>query len=201
MDSILSRKEPSRIPGPIHEFTFSVLNAIPTFHLEGSATRDLFVAALESEGDAVAFIGHSLTISARPEWNSVGLQLWDGYIVKRMTPDQPFGGNTIELNNTIIDTIRVQKKVVFIASCSPGPIFESLFDLGGGVPTRALILPVGDNTQTDLFYSAHAWRLMANALSRGQTVAQAVEAGNQYLSQNMQSLRFRVIGKQDVRIR
>jgi hypothetical protein len=150
--------------------------------------------------DAVAFIGHSLRPVGLDQ--SVGLQLADGFIVKRTTPQYgPVDGAPY----TIVDRIESNAKIVFVASCRIGPEFLSLWDINASTSNRALIVPVGTETETNLYAAALAWIAIATKLGvDGLPVGQAVAAGNVVLQNNgvpESELRFQVIGGTSVRIK
>jgi hypothetical protein len=174
--------------------------ANPLFYNVDAATRKSFTEELMKARDAVAFIGHSLRPVGLDQ--SVGLQLADGFIVKRTTPQYgPVDGAPY----TIVDRIESNAKIVFVASCRIGPEFLSLWDINASTSNRALIVPVGTETETNLYAAALAWIAIATKLGvDGLPVGQAVAAGNVVLQNNgvpESELRFQVIGGTSVRIK
>lgn len=170
-----------------------------TFFNVENAEANRFLSEAEKQVDALAFVGHSVSVPARPEWRSVGLLFYGSMsIVKQMSPEeQPYGPGGLAFT-IVVPTIRSAAKVVFIAACDTGPIFESVWGLGAS--GRALILPV--NEQTDLYWAAQAWRIMARSLSQpNTTVGAAVAAGNAFLATEDRTLRFKVVGDSNVRLR
>lgn len=164
------------------------------FFNAGQATARSFIDLVKVERDAVAFIGHSLLLEPS---GSVGLVLSGGAIVKQMSP-QPIGPFGVE-NDIRVVQIQTTPKIIFIAACDTRSVFESLWDISASTTNRALIVPTVP--LTDLYWSAQAWRKMADSLSKGKTVAAAVSDGNAYLAGNQVNLSFTVIGGSSVRIR
>lgn len=169
------------------------------YNPEGS-TLKAFKEELAKAQDAVGFIGHSVQ---HPQTGaSLGLRLIDAAIVKK-TPDPQYG--LPGALNEIVDVIDSNAKVVFIAACELGPLFLSLWNIDDNTTDRALIVPVGSETNTDLFAATIAWKeIVRSLINDRKTVSDAVTSGNFLLQLNgvpASRLRFRVIGGQSVRIR
>jgi hypothetical protein len=99
----------------------------------------------------------------------------------------------------IVQRIASKSRIIFIGACQTGDIFRSLWDIDSTVTNRSLIVPVG--ADTDLYWAAQAWRVIAAALGDGKTSGAVVAAGNAYLASGNRPLRFQIIGGQNVRIR
>ena len=170
------------------------------FFKADDAKLSTFKTEMARQQDLVGFIGHSL-LTPNPE-RSVGLKLIDGVIVKRMPPPQigDPGGLT-----EIVDRIESKARVIFIGACKLGPEFLSLWDIDQTTTNRALIVPVGSDTNTNLVAAAFVWRVIVDYMGRqGATVQDAVAAGNFKLQLEgvpESELRFQVIGGTGVRLR
>jgi hypothetical protein len=86
-----------------------------------------------------------------------------------------------------------------------GNDFLSLWNIDAATTDRALIVPVGTDTETNLYAAARAWRQIVDSLGKqGRTVQQAVDDANFILGtiENVPAsvLRFRVIGGANVRL-
>ena len=72
-----------------------------------------------------------------------------------------------------------------LATCFVGEEILSLFDVTAGTADKMLIVPENPNVTTDLVYAARfGWPTIANELSLGHTVGQAIAKANECLPIN-----------------
>jgi hypothetical protein len=101
--------------------------------------------------------------------------------------DEGDAGISIEILwrfTTAVPMIPSQARLVFIASCDVGNELKTWWNIDSNT-NRFLIVPNIQVYQlTDLYWGAQAWKLIAQLLRTGYTVAEAVAGANQMLVNN-----------------
>jgi hypothetical protein len=166
----------------------------------------------------VAFIGHSPEIVLPDNTvRSVGLCFWvsDNCIemTPRVDPRYPELAYTPIVGATLVDKLSTQAKVIFIGECASGPAFQALWDIDENTTQRSLIVPIVDvtkpaTTQVNLALAALVWVKIADKLTSGSTVQQAVSAANAFvdggnlcLHPEQCTTHWKIIGGANVRLK
>ncbi|MGE3845070.1 MAG: chitobiase/beta-hexosaminidase C-terminal domain-containing protein [Vicinamibacterales bacterium] len=162
---------------------------------------NLDVDPIPSRHDAIAFIGHGISMGFEPL--SIGLEFSDLDLIKAVgvppldlgsqyiNPDPGRGVATAWWEQAL--SVSSRAKVVFIGSCWGGAEFESWWNLGAG---RALVIAQQTGELVDMFLAQFAWRHIANSLAHGHTVTEAVDAARAVYTE----LPFKIIGDGNAQI-
>ncbi len=163
--------------------------------IQTKATVERFLSAVSSAA-VVAFVGHSIVIHDDPPGRppfSVGMRFFDKDLIRLREPidgAQWIGGGRGEADTRREWRLTSQAKIVFIASCYIAQEFKDLWGITDTTPGRMLIVPVDQDAQTDLLLGGKVWRSIADSLSRGLTVGQALERANGALPSNKRWMRI-----------
>lgn len=175
--------DPSKYP--IETYLSDARQAAPNppsyhrFFLKEQATVDSFLRQLQKHQDVVAFLGHSFTANTTPD-QSVGLCFFSDCLEKRPLIGEigyPFGFPTPPPFDPTVQLVDPEwmngdAKVIFIASCDDGQIFEELWGVYTAAPGRALIVP--PSKDIDLIKAKDLWLKVLTALASGSTASQAL---------------------------
>lgn len=140
--------------------------------VNAKATAWAFLESASDGLDALAFVGHAVTIT-EGGIGSVGLRFIDKAIVRQ--------GFTAPPQETLsFDTLSANARVVFIASCQIGEEFRRLWEYRNQ-PGRALVYPVllppasaSGVGNIDLVLGTKAWSELMKVLGMGSSVSEAV---------------------------
>jgi hypothetical protein len=156
----------------------------PEPFLGSEANISNFTNELAKPIKAFGFMGHSAVELASDRSNfSVGLILADHplqastdlseppYIITQYTPD------AVQVKR--IDT---QAKVVFMAACDIGPVFEKLWNITNGTTGQVLVVPVGDETQVRGGHAVAYWgQLLYELIVNHENAGVAINTANKLL--------------------
>jgi hypothetical protein len=197
----------------ISDYVRGVRLAIPikyatlNFYPSASANLAEFQNQLTKRLHGVGFIGHS---SLDPTGTfSVGLCFKSSgkanvsleCTIPSVYRDQVTPTEGVEL--TVVDHFSTNAKVVFIASCHTGSVFQSLWGIQAGSTGQALVVPDLSQFQgaVDLGHAATAWQTMMYSLTvEKKTIGQAVAEGNNSMATLNDPERWTVVGDSNVRI-
>jgi hypothetical protein len=171
-----------------------------------------FASAMkERAATVVGLIAHSVDIQETTPTGvrdfSVGVQLFDQDLIKQQSPPEQGGPQWLNLNRCLsnpnlpvqsedcvtyartfarwVDKIYSHAKVIVLATCFVGEEILSLFDVTLNTKDKMLIVPENPSLMTDLVYAAQfGWPTIANELSLGHTVGEAIKKANQCLPVN-----------------
>jgi hypothetical protein len=160
-----------------------------------NATVPNFQAELQKPIAAIGFLGHSLLDRYCPGGPnspclytySVGLLLSDGGTASQALVATTSLGTAqypvhTYANATAVSQIETQAKVVFIAACDIGPVFESLWNIQTGTTNQALIVPVETENDIIIGHTFKYWEQLLNQLTNGSSSVQsAVTYSNAWL--------------------
>lgn len=159
-----------------------------------NATVANFQGELKKPIAAIGFLGHSFLdlncpVGTNPPCpkSSVGLWLSDGGTGGQGLIATPSLGTTqypvrSYMNAIPVSRIETQAKIVFIAACDTGPVFESLWNIQNGTSGQALIVPIGTDASVIIGHAFSHWEEFVDQLVNGRNNAQdAVTASNTWL--------------------
>jgi hypothetical protein len=151
--------------------------------------KDAFtIANFEQEAlrspHVLVFLGHALTRDDDPGGASA-LRFGDGgtivgafYLVLRMDPPFELG---LPGQTKPTESVETRSRVLYLGACNVGDHMKILLGFNQVQEKRAMIWLASENPSVGLNHAREAWLLLAERLSRGLTVAQAVAEVNNLL--------------------